>query len=353
MKRRRRALLSPLGWASGGDVRGPFTSVPRVDEGSWEVGRNETGQYFIRPRTEFTGLDPAYKALFAAFDRQTGAQKEQIGRSYADATAGAGKDADALTARLGSLAALSGGAASTFAGQAPATDTGGLAQDILATGGRQAARQSAFDVNIASLLPTALRGEGQSALAAYAGGRDDSKIKALFDARSAQQASDSAAAQLDATVSGKQSDLELRRQGLANDLKIADIRSKATTDAAATAAAARRYAADKAAEDSVATGEAAKRAAGAQALGPAASAAHDLWNDGLPKYDFGGTPIPGSAKTGLKSQYRLPLLGVGPLFRQMLARGLSPQEAQKIAAATVGKDLWAKWYKLQGKKFGI
>ena len=146
----------------------------------------------------------------------------------------------------------------------------------------------------------------------------------------------------------------------ANDLKIADIRSQAQTESAATgaaatrdaagiSAAARRYAADKGAAGSTA----AARAAGAQALGPAASAAHDLWNDTISKFDQTGEPIPNSIKKGLKSQYRLPLMGVGPLFSQMIARGLSPQEAIRITQATVGKPLWDKWYSLRSKKFGI
>jgi hypothetical protein len=341
-------------------VRGPFRTVPRVDEGSFEVGKNERGQFFIRPRTEMTGLDPAYRALFAAFDRETAAQSGQIERSYADAAKAAQADADALTARLGSLGQL----ASQAGSQVPQGATTGIGQDILQTGARSGVREAALDVNIGSLLPTTLRGQGASELAGFRGSRSQSRTKALFDARAAAAEAEAQRQQLAATLRGQDIDLTSKKLGIAADLDKAQI--AADVAAANQAAQDRRAAADRAsreriAREKLASGGSSGGAAGgaAQGLGAAANDARRIWEGTPPKRvtdpgapDYGEV-VPGTGVTPLPSRFPDPIFAVGPLFRNMIGRGLTPQQAKRIVQATVGNALWNKWFKIQGRKFGL
>lgn len=346
------APLLPGGWGRAPDVKGPFGSVPQVDIGSFEVGQNTGGKFFIRPRTDVTGLDPSYQALFRAFDAQTGAQAAQIQGAYTDFRGRAVEDANALTARLGSLGELAGRAFT------PTTNnpTAGIEADIAATGQRQQVRDAALQVNTASMLPSIADRAGLDSVATYKGGRASDRFKALFDARAAQASIDAATGKLG--FEGEQAQLDRAS-------KAAIAGRSAAAAAAAQAAQDRRAALDRASRERIAAQNRAASGGGGsggaggtpQALGAAANAARSAWN-GTPdktapigSVDAQGKPIttiPGTGKVGERTKG---IRGVGPVFNDLLGRGLTPQQAEKITAAIVGKVLYGQfvaWHRRRG-----
>lgn len=221
--------LTPTGFVNTPGVKGPFGKPPRLNPDQWEVTQNEYGQYFARPRTELTGLDPQSVADIKGFDRQTGAQEQRITQSYDAYATQAGADRDAGAAALGNLARLSAaGFADASSGQPAPGPYGGVAAPglsvaeralpgVLAQGAREtSAARSAQTIAGMNQLPTLARSEGLGARTSYTATRQAKRTDFVSGLREliAEQQSAAAAAAAKESQFRRTAALQARGQNL-------------------------------------------------------------------------------------------------------------------------------------------
>jgi hypothetical protein len=194
----------PEGWGGEG-VQNVGRGRPQFDETKFELGRNATGRYFLRPLTEFSGLSPAQVAAIREMDRRSTAQQALIKGAYSAAADTSAQEAQALGGRL---AAIPGATGMTSAPSSTSASTGAgdmqRTQDIARSEQTLAATRAAAE---AALRAPSIREQGIGYADQYATQAAAQRARSITDYRvgnaDAQARSDAAEAALNARLRGQ------------------------------------------------------------------------------------------------------------------------------------------------------
>lgn len=244
----RRNAQAPREWVGSEGLIGNWAKAPRLNPDQFEFLQNpDTKRWWARPRDELTGLGTQARADIRGFDRQTTAQQARIDAAYGQFVAESGQNAQAGTAGLQGLTALTG---SGYSGD----PTGAVLSEAAR---KQAGAGVAPMIADLARMPGIAREAGITASTSYAADRGNTRAETISGYRTAASEAASAEADRAAELRGQELESLGRAAGLKNDLDIANIR--ADSDAADRASRERMNDADNA--TSVANAEARIRAA--------------------------------------------------------------------------------------------
>lgn len=176
----------PEGWGGEG-AQNVGLSKPQYDETKFELGQSSTGRYFLRPRTELSGLGPAQVAAIREMDRRTQGQQALLRANYSVAGDTAARDAKNLAAQLAAIPG-SGGTVSP-ASTSAATQAG--VDDRSAETERTARTLQAQRASMEAIAQApALRQMGETEASAYGASAQRARMEAIanFGSSNAQSA---------------------------------------------------------------------------------------------------------------------------------------------------------------------